>query len=778
MNNKFSGAIHGFVNRIRAWLVHLINSKKERFIAVNAVFAFVALCLGVYFKFRYGKDLAGAFISVNLIFLAYICYYRYKGLASKGVHLIFLLLFTVFNITVCCEVMTSSNLEFIDTPKFLLNFIIYGAFYCLIFLLSNSSVAAVIAPSVLWGILATVNYFLNSVRGRPLFLSDLFSIKTGLNVASEYKFTFTEDFVILWVFMIFTILHSLYLVHEFGPKELKIKFRFRSVGAVLVVLVCVAVSSDTVLDIAGVEPYFWTHRKNGFPLNFIMDLKYSNIEKADDYSSETIESIYYDYNRDSVFDDGTIEHDTTPLPPIISDIVDRDEDETDPTGEPVVPDTEKPDEAKPEIHENYVDEVKKPNVIVIMNETFSDMRVVGDFNTNKPVMPFIDSLKEDENAISGYSYVSVFGGGTADSEYEFLTGDSMYIYAQGAIPYQLNFKNSTYIPSIVETFNTLGYETIAMHPYLASGWNRPNIYAAMQYDQTHFIDSFNPDTTLYYRNYISDESSYDKIIELYEKNEEKGEDIPFFMFNVTMQNHGGYGKKFDNFKEEISLPDYPGQFPKAEQYLSLMHESDKAVEKLITYFKEVDEPTVILFFGDHQGTIEDAFYELLWGKSMESLSDEEFQSRYMTKFFIWANYELNTDWMMEGEDRYDIHASVNYLSPILFRSAGLPTTAYQNFLLQQRQEFPIISAVGVRDCMGGFYSIGDKNDDIYEALRTYEMLIYNHVFDKKNTYLNIFSLLEQSAKNKKSHTLEPVSPEVIPDKGKDENLPDEPTTTE
>ena len=283
-------------------------------------------------------------------------------------------------------------------------------------------------------------------------------------------------------------------------------------------------------------------------------------------------------------------------------------------------------------------------------------------------------------------------------------------------------------------------------PYLSSGWNRPNVYSAMRFDEQHYDELFKNEDTKYLRNYISDESDYEKLIELYEQ---KDEDEPFFIFNVTMQNHGGYGAQFDNFDQQITLTDYPGKYPKAEQYLSLMHESDKAVQKLIEYFSNVDEPTVILFYGDHQGTIEDEFYDIIRGKSSSDLSAEEMQSKYITKFFIWSNYELDTSWLGENEDKHNLHTSVNYLSSILFKSAGIPTSAYQNFLFEMRKTFPIITAFGIRDKNGEYYAVGNKSDEIYTALRPYEMMIYNHVYDKKNVYLDFFCLRRKPASTKK-----------------------------
>ena len=118
---------------------------------------------------------------------------------------------------------------------------------------------------------------------------------------------------------------------------------------------------------------------------------------------------------------------------------------------------------------------KMPNIIVIMDEAFSDLSVLGDLETNKDYMPFVHSLQNGaDNTITGYLNVSVCGGNTADTEFEFLTGNTMAFLPAGSIPYQQYIKDTT--PSLASYLKGLGYETYAQHPYNASGWNRETVY--------------------------------------------------------------------------------------------------------------------------------------------------------------------------------------------------------------------------------------------------------------------------------------------------------------
>ena len=145
------------------------------------------------------------------------------------------------------------------------------------------------------------------------------------------------------------------------------------------------------------------------------------------------------------------------------------------------------------------------------------------------------------------------------------------------IAYQFLVRSNT--PGLVETLKSQGYEAVAMHPYPADNWNRRECYANMGFDL--FLDETAYEGSEQLRNYVSDRGDYEKLIEMVE-NKENPEDR-LFLFNVTMQNHGGYEETHDNFNQEVWLTgELEGKFPKTDQYLSLMKESDEALEYLIS----------------------------------------------------------------------------------------------------------------------------------------------------------------------------------------------------
>lgn len=184
------------------------------------------------------------------------------------------------------------------------------------------------------------------------------------------------------------------------------------------------------------------------------------------------------------------------------------------------------------------------NIIAIMNESWFDYRTIGDPQTSEDYMPFLDSLTD--NIIKGHTLTCTKGGGTAKTEYEFLTGNSCKRFP-GMVPYVSYFTHSQY--SIVTTLSDQGYRTVAMHPNKATNWKRTTAYRFLDFDEFIAIDQF-PSDAERYRNMISDQANYEEIVRVYEE-KEKGE--PLFLFDITMQNHSGYTNKY--FQADVNCED-------------------------------------------------------------------------------------------------------------------------------------------------------------------------------------------------------------------------------
>lgn len=518
------------------------------------------------------------------------------------------------------------------------------------------------------------NHYVMAFRSTPFVPWDLLSVRTAASVAQNYDFTPTPRMIVVTV--LFVLLMVAVRVLRKVPR---IKLPIRLGSAVLCGLaLCLFVNTlqqETFQNKHYLYPFLFTPaymtKVNGMAVTFAMDLAYVAVDKPEGYSAEEAQKTLEQYgNTDNVFADD--EENT-------NDAKNRGED---------------------------ANNKDLPNIIVIMDEAFSDLSVVGDLETNEDYMPFMHKMQQGaDHTITGYAQVSVCGGNTANSEFEFLTGNTMSFLPSGSIPYQQYITKDT--PSLASYLASLGYETYAQHPYYASGWNREKVYPLLGFEHLNFIDDYANKT--YVRKYVSDDADMQHIIDTYE-NKEDGK--PAFIFNVTMQNHGGYTDAFSDLSEDVHATNYNSEV--LDRYLSLIRLTDQSLEKLVDYFSNVDEKTVIVFFGDHQPSdtvaaqVQDSM--LLPG---ESVPDEQLRKRYLVPYLVWANYDI------DGATQQN--TSLNYLSAEVLKAAGVPTDAYQNFLLDLQKSYPVMSAAGRTDA-----SDADEN-----MLNTYKKLQYYNLFETK-----------------------------------------------
>lgn len=554
------------------------------------------------------------------------------------------------------------------------------AFYYLIagvvyLLCGRRNLSCGISATLFWA-MGMVNHYSISFRGRTLFPGDLLGLRTALNVSSNYHYAFdqrqTASLIWLGVFLLLLML----LPRQKGrtAPRLRTLIPAAAVGVAFTALFfCTGF-----LSAAGIEPSMWTTTGNGFVLNFSVCLKYSMVEAPQGYSPEALDEIRGGIHGGDTPVAGGGTADTQPV-----------------------------------------------NVIAIMNESFSDLSVVGDFETNRDYLPFWRSLSE--NTVKGYAYASVFGGTTANSEFEFLTGNSTAFTPPGTVPYQMYVKEGS--ESLAHQMNALGYTSIASHPYLASGWNRVAVYRDFGFASALFQQDFQDVEK--YRKYITDQSNFENLVRLYE---EKAPGEKLFLFNVTMQNHSGYSVPWDGLPYEVALSGrFQGKYPTVDQYLSLIYQSDKAFEYLVDYFSQVDEPTIILMFGDHQPQVAGSFYSKMLGSNPDLATQQE---KYKVPFLIWANYDI--------EERDGVETSLNYLSTLLMETAGLPLTEYQQFLSRLRQSVPALNANGYLDTEGNWHEQRATMDAAARAaLEQYRMLQYNELFEDREHRLEDFFFLPE-----------------------------------
>ena len=399
-------------------------------------------------------------------------------------------------------------------------------------------------------------------------------------------------------------------------------------------------------------------------------------------------------------------------------------------------------------------EQEKPAVVAIMNETFSDLSIYQNMHAGYNGPQFFKNLPDA--LARGTLYVSAYGGGTCNTEFEFLTGNSMSYLGSGVYPYTIYDLLET--KNLAEQFKELGYATTAMHPNHGTNWNRENVYSAFGFNQFLTINDFQNADKL--RDMVTDEATYDAIIHMLKTN-----DAPQFIFDVTMQNHSGYKTGLLPADKQRTYSIDGESNAEVNEYLSLIEESDRALEKFIGQLRELDRPVVVVFFGDHQPFFPDKFNNR-WFLNEEKADHN--MRLWTTDYLIWANYDVAGNSQTSG----DLDLSTNYLGTEMMNLIGAPLTDYQKAQLVLRPMLPAINTTGFLDSAGSIYlssvkEDGNAGDDpaapkttlqqALEARAQYAQIQYYELFgDGKDVYTK----LRQSAANETDPNLAPGTTQI------------------
>lgn len=546
----------------------------------------------------------------------------------------------------------------------LLNILLFEFILLFLFMVFGRLRLALHIMTVLFFVWGIANYFIISFRSAPIMPWDIYSLKTAASVADNYKYSLSLNIVFTIIFFILLLIVEGFM--KLQTSQIKF-FKKHNLLRPMLLGICVLfftgfthmLHQDTNIVKLRLYDKLFTPtvmcKRDGTAVAFLMELRYMSVQKPNGYNKAEASTILDSYPS------------------------------------PITP-------------------AHTPNIIIVMDEAFSDLAVLDDFTTNEDYMPFTHSLMNGaKNTRSGYMNVSVLGGNTANTEFEFLTGNTMAFLPQGSIPYQ-QYVHDTF-PSLASYLSDFGYRTIAMHPYHSTGWNRDKIYPYFGFDETYFMEDFKNPKLI--RKYISDESAFDKIKQLFE---EKKKEEPLFVFEVTMQNHSSYEEAFENFKPEITVNDAEGT--QLNNYLSLMKLSDDALADLVSYLDSQQEDTLLVYFGDHQPT--DSVVSPIWklnNKNSNTLKEEDINNRYKVPFVLWANYDL--------ESESNLETSANYLGVDVLKSAGINPSGYFAFLNELQQTYPVVTSICAKEADGTTSTV---KESFGTSLDTYRTLQYNQLF--------------------------------------------------
>ena len=540
------------------------------------------------------------------------------------------------------------------------NLFIIGTLFIVLYAIFNSFKVPIIVLSIASLVLALINYFVTLFRGTAFVAIDFTTADTGLSVSGGYEYSLVFRLIVCIMVTMILCIAALKL----GKNPAK-RWWARLIAVVLA-LTCVFVIYarfwnstyyDKLIKVKYYKPQE-TYAQKGFFLAFFKSIKDTRVKAPIGYSKEKVEEFANKYKGTKA---------TTK---------------------------------------------EIPNIIVVMDEAFTDYSMLCDLNINKDNLPFLHSLKE--NTIKGRLFTPVFGGGTVSTEFESLTTNTMTFEPYGVTSYTTFINNP--MESMASNLKEQGFGTAeALHPFIKEDYKRDKVYKYFGFDKFYGMEDMgeNPEIC---GTWISDNADVEKVIERYEAFRKKT-DKPYFMYNVTMQNHSPFlsGKVSGGFKLG-----YPQYMPEANEYMNLIYHSDAAAKKLINYFKKVDEKTVVLFFGDHQPKLEETFF-LDIDNTFKLKQIPYDQRKRISSYYLWANYDIKEN------PNYDI--SSNFIEELLFKTAGVGLTGYQQMADDLMKDVPVVSLYGCLDKNGTSFMATDKKSPYFKRINDYNIVQYNDLHD-------------------------------------------------
>ncbi|MDD7382791.1 MAG: sulfatase-like hydrolase/transferase [Peptoniphilaceae bacterium] len=616
-----------------------------------------------------------AVISLVAIFAIGFNYYLKKNERISYIYGLCLYFVNPLVVFLICEFAYNPDVWDMSILYILLNAFIILLLQTFIFLITRSWKISTISVLVTLLAFGMANDVLMELRDSPLIPAFLGMLGVATDVAGETVISFSGKslaaaaYAFMWMFILFSQPHI--------KAKLTLKKYFIPLISYSALMFAVIMASSTYLiEHSRVGVNLWrpsrTYYVEGSPYSFYRLAVNQMLRAPENYSKGNVEKILEKYNKED---------------------------------------------------ENAVKSDKKPNIIMIQSEAEADYNEIGNLQLNKNPLSFQLGLKD--NAIQGKLHVSVLGGGTVNTEYEALTGNSLTFFPDGSYPFQQYVDEGA--NSIGRLLENQGYDTYITHPNKSTNYSRQEVWKNLGFNDIDFLESYNGDkeentseylksqSDEYAHGHVSDKFLFEKLIEKYKN---KG-DKPLFSYLVTMQNHGGYpGSETGN----IDIVGHEGENNGANEYLNLLSESDKAFEELVNYFKNSDEPTIICIYGDHQPQNYKYFMDLAYGEGNYGNYET-----HWTPLTIWANYTI--------PEVKDLEISANYLSAFLFKVAGLGlrTSAYQNYQLDMMQKYPIMTRYNNKDTT---FTEVTENSDFIKKKQELDSIIYYNVKDpdRNNKY--------------------------------------------
>jgi len=374
----------------------------------------------------------------------------------------------------------------------------------------------------------------------------------------------------------------------------------------------------------------------------------------------------------------------------------------------------------------------KPNIIYILSEAFMDIDELENLsfdNNNYPLTNYKKIL--NESIVSGDLVVPSFGGGTAYTEFEVLTGINTTSLNYKTNPFESVTPKMSSVPQLLKT---QGYKNTSVHPGDAWFYKRTDAYDILDFDKKIFNDVFNEED--YKTEYMSEKATYDKLIEEISSNLNNNQ--PDFYNLVTIQNHGPYDGKYNgqtyDFNTSTKMNDLGKDITK--NYLINLKDVDTELKKLTDYLNSVNEPFVIVYYGDHLPYLGPEY--LVYKQAGWDLSDmntpETVLKLHTTSYFIWANnlakQNMDTTFVTQNKVK-DIPISSNYLPMILFEVIGFENIS--PYFDYSKDLFELINVYYGNIRMKDNVILEDVDSIIEDVISNWKTLQYYFIQDEEVT---------------------------------------------
>ena len=495
-----------------------------------------------------------------------------------------------------------------------------------------------------------VNFYTLQLRGEPFLPWDLTQVSEAAGVASAAGIKIQTSMIVTIVVELGLMIVSFFLYRSrHRQRWLPRVAGSAATAAALCLLIFGVYLQPAVTQAIGITPDAWMqdryYRNYGVITGFLTNLSNLEINKPENYSEEAVNEIL-----DKVEESGKIS--TSPLyPASYAAATPQDE------------------------------QVKKPTIMYVMDESYWDVSELEQYGVTFDTDVSANLHALQQTSASGRAYSPSFGGGTCDVEFEALTGYSASFLPSGSKPYQQHVTKPMFaLPSYLKT---QGYQTAAVHCFWAKYWSRDTAYPNLGLDDFISLEDMHGVTKVrkhyWTSGLVTDDSMADQIIGQYEKMK-SASDAPVFLHAVTMQNHTNYNK--DNYPDEerVHVLSHPAGLTAStvgalEDFATGIRDADAMLGRLTAYFSQVDEPVILVFWGDHYNPI-DSNYDVYTatGYASDSSSDPRL---HQTTLLMWSNY---------SDAQVDLGTIAAYdISPVMMNLYGLKQPLYFRFLNRQLQ---------------------------------------------------------------------------------------------